>query len=92
MPPCGVPATASKDEKAKHCIEPPDVNKIVWSGFSKKWPAAYEFLKQLKVDAAEQQPMMLRIDKKGEDIDAVVKHWIDTHEPVWQPWIKAAQS
>ena len=89
MPPC---TTQGVDARKLHCIEPPDANKIVWSGFGQKWPAAYEFLKQLKVNAAEQQQMMLRIDKKGEDLDAVVKDWIDTHESVWQPWIKAAQS
>jgi ABC-type proline/glycine betaine transport system substrate-binding protein len=36
--------------------------------------------------------MMLRVDKKGENLDAVTKEWIDQHESVWQPWVKAAQS
>ena len=35
MPPCKVNDNA-------HCINPPDVDKIVWSGFGKKWPAAFE--------------------------------------------------
>jgi glycine betaine/proline transport system substrate-binding protein len=85
MPPCKVNDNA-------HCITPPDVDKIVWSGFGKKWPAAYEFLKHLEVDAKEQQQMMLRVDKKGENLDTVTKEWIDQHEAVWQPWLKAAQS
>jgi len=33
MPPCKMNDNA-------HCINPPDVDKIVWSGFAKKWPAA----------------------------------------------------
>jgi len=85
MPPCKV-------EDTKHCILPPDVTKVVWSGFSKKWPAAYAFLKELTMDAKEQQAMMLRIDKKGEDLDKVVKEWIDQHPDVWGPWVKAGQS
>ncbi len=85
MPPCKIRDNA-------HCIEPPDVDKIVWSGFAKKWPAAYEFLKQFTVDASDQQKMMLAVDKKGEDLDKVTKAWIDQHPEVWQPWIKAAQS
>src|SRR5579885_3372739 len=85
MPPCKIKDNA-------HCIEPPDVDKIVWSGFAKKWPAAYEFLKQFTVDASDQQKMMLAVDKKGEDLDKVTKAWIDQHPEVWQPWIKAAQS
>ena len=70
MPPCKV-------QDNDHCITPPDVDKIVWSGFEQKWPAAYAFLKQFKVDATEQQKMMLAVDKKGEDLDAVIKAWID---------------
>jgi glycine betaine/proline transport system substrate-binding protein len=83
MPPC-------KSQDNAHCINPPDANKIVWSGFKGKWPAAYEFLKLFEVSAEEQQKMMLRIDA-GENIDAVVKDWVDTHEDRWGPWVKAAQ-
>jgi glycine betaine/proline transport system substrate-binding protein len=85
MPPCKV-------QDNTHCIQPPDVDKIVWSGFAKKWPAAYEFLKHFTVDAKDQQVMMLRVDKKGEDLDKVTKEWIDQHPDVWGPWLKAAQS
>jgi glycine betaine/proline transport system substrate-binding protein len=84
MPPC-------KSQDNAHCINPPEVKKIVWSGFAAKWPAAYELLKSLEVHAPDQQKMMLRIDKGGEDIDKVVKEWIDANEAVWAPWVKAAQ-
>ena len=46
---------------------------------------------QLEVNAADQQQMMLRIDKGGEDIDKVVKEWIDANEATWSNWVKAAQ-
>ena len=85
MPPC-------KTQEAAHCITPPDVDKIVWSGFSKKWPAATALLKALSVDAAEQLKIMHRVDKKGEDLDAVVKEWVDKNEAVWKPWVDGAKS
>jgi glycine betaine/proline transport system substrate-binding protein len=85
MPPC-------KSADNAHCITPPDADKIVWSGFAKKWPAAYEFLKLFEMNAPDQQQIMLRIDKKGEDIKAVTKEWIDQHEAIWKNWISAAQS
>jgi glycine betaine/proline transport system substrate-binding protein len=85
MPPC-------KSQDNAHCINPPEVHKIVWSGFGAKWPAAHELLKQLTVNAAEQQKMMLRVDKGGEDIKKVVKEWVDANEAVWGPWVKAAGS
>jgi glycine betaine/proline transport system substrate-binding protein len=85
MPPC-------KSQDNAHCITPPDVAKIVWSGFGAKWPAAYELLKKLKMNAAEQEQMMLRVDKKGEKLDDVVKEWVDTHEAVWKPWLEAVKA
>jgi glycine betaine/proline transport system substrate-binding protein len=83
MPPC-------KEQTNEHCINPPEVHKVVWKDFKGKWPAAYEFIKHLKMDAAQQQQMMLAIDKKGEDIDAVTKAWIDANQATWEPWVKAA--
>ncbi|NGO55712.1 ABC transporter substrate-binding protein [Mesorhizobium camelthorni] len=84
MPPC-------KEQTNEHCITPPDVVKIVWSGFGAKWPAAYAFLKAFKVNAQEQEKMMLVVDKMGQDLDAVVKEWVDSHQSTWQPWIDAAK-
>lgn len=83
MPPC-------KDDSNEHCIRPPDVVKVVWSGFGEKWPAGYELLKQLQVSAGEQEKMMLAIDKNGQDLDTVVKEWVDANEAVWKPWVDAA--
>jgi glycine betaine/proline transport system substrate-binding protein len=83
MPPC-------KSQDNEHCINPPEVHKAVWSEFAGKWPAAYAFLKDFRMDAAEQQTMMLAIDKNGEDIAAVTKAWVDANQAVWEPWVKAA--
>jgi len=83
MPPC-------KEQTNEHCINPPEVHKVVWKDFKGKWPAAYDFIKHLKMDAAQQQQMMLAVDKKGEDIDAVAKAWIDANQATWEPWVKAA--
>jgi glycine betaine/proline transport system substrate-binding protein len=85
MPPCKIQDNA-------HCITPPDVAKIVWSGFAAKWPAAYELLKNLKMDAEQQQEIMLRVDKKGEKLEDVVKEWVDKNEATWKPWVDAAKA
>ncbi|MHA6645914.1 ABC transporter substrate-binding protein [Mesorhizobium sp. A623] len=84
MPPC-------KEQNNEHCITPPDVDKVVWSDFGEKWPAAYAFLKAFTMDATEQQKMMLAIDKQGKDIDTVVKEWLGNNEAVWKPWVDAAK-
>ena len=84
MPPC-------KDQSNEHCITPPDVTKIVWSGFGEKWPAAHEILKAFQVTTEDQQLMMLRVDQKGEAIGTVAADWIAGHESVWKPWVDAGQ-
>ena len=83
MPPC-------KSEDNEHCINAPEVHKVLWTGVKDKWPAAYEFLKAFKMDAYLQQELILAIDKNGQDIDAITKAWIDLHPDVWQPWVKSA--
>ena len=85
MPPC-------KSQDNEHCINPPEVHKVLWKDFGAKWPAALAFLKQFQMDAGEQQKMMLAIDKNGEDIKAVTKAWIDANQATWEPWVKAAGS
>ena len=83
MPPC-------IDTSNEHCITPPNVEKITWSGFAAKWPAAHEILKAFQVSAADQQVMMARVDEKGEPLDAVAADWVATNEAVWKPWVDAA--
>lgn len=84
MPPC-------KDDSNEHCITPPDVAKIVWSGFEEKWPAAYALLEELQMGAEAQQQLMLKVDKNGEDLDEVVAAWLAENEALWSPWIEAAK-
>lgn len=83
MPPC-------VDQSNEHCIMPPDVNKVVWSGFAEKWPAAHEILKSFQLSTEDQQQMMLAIDDKGQSLDAVTTAWVADHEAVWRPWVDAA--
>lgn len=83
MPPC-------VDTSNEHCITPPEVNKIVWSGFGAKWPAAYEILKSFELHAADQQVMMAQVDDKGETLDAVAAAWVAANEAVWKPWVDRA--
>lgn len=72
-------------------VDKPDVMKTAWSGFEAKWPAAYAFLEQFKMDKDEQAKLMLAIDKNGEDLDAVTAEWVANNEAVWKPWVDAAR-
>ncbi len=82
MPPC-------KEDTNEHCIKAPDVDKVVWSGFKEKWPAAYEIVKEFRLTTEDQQKMMLALDQ-GQSLDAVTSGWITDHEAEWKPWVEAA--
>lgn len=82
MPPC-------IDQSNEHCIMPPDVNKVVWSGFAEKWPAGHEVLKAFRLSTEDQQQMMLAIEQ-GQSLEAVADGWIAANEAVWRPWVDAA--
>ncbi|MBI3899936.1 MAG: ABC transporter substrate-binding protein [Gammaproteobacteria bacterium] len=89
MPPCDKIRNSLSNNA--ECIIPPQIDKVTWSGFEKKWPAAYKLLEKFKMDATEQQEMMWRIDRKHEKLDTVVKEWVEKNEMRWKRWIKAAQ-
>lgn len=83
LPPC-------EGEDQSQCITPPDVAKIVWSGFKDKWPAANAFLQNFEMNADQQQQLMMQIERKGESLDVATKAWVEANKATWQPWVDAA--
>jgi glycine betaine/proline transport system substrate-binding protein len=77
--------------KANACgFQQATVDKIVWSGFKDKWPAAYRFMDALKLDNAIQNSLILEVDEKGRALEDVVQEWIDKNQKTWQPWVDVA--
>ncbi|MDX2484567.1 MAG: ABC transporter substrate-binding protein [Pseudodonghicola sp.] len=83
MPPC-------TSDDPDDCIQPPEVEKVVWSGFKDKWPAGYEILKQFQVMSPDQERMMAAVLEKGDSLEDVAAGWIAENQDVWQPWVDAA--
>lgn len=83
MPPC-------VEDTNEHCIKAPDVNKVVWSGFAEKWPAAHEILKAFQVTTEDQQKMMLDLDSQTGTLESITDAWVAENEAVWKPWVDAA--
>lgn len=71
-------------------VNVPLVMKVAWTGFEKKWPAAWAFLKDFRMDAKQQEKMMKAIDQEGEKLDKVVAAWVDANKATWEPWMTAA--
>jgi len=68
----------------------PRTFKVVWPGTSKKWPAAYEVLKAIKITNAVQEPLMDLVDNQGKDAKQVTRDWVEANESVWKGWVDAA--
>ncbi len=66
------------------------IKKAAWAGMKDKWPAAYKVLKAYQLTNSEEERMMYRIDSKNEDLDKVVREWVEQNEKVWKPWVNAA--
>jgi glycine betaine/proline transport system substrate-binding protein len=66
------------------------VEKVVWSGFEEKWPAAFKMLSLYQQTNTEQNAAILEIDNKGRDLDDVVADWLGNNEAKWQGWIDEA--
>ena len=71
-------------------VNVPLVMKVAWTGFEKKWPAAWAFLKDFRMDAKQQEKMMKAIDQEGEKLNKVVAAWVDANKATWEPWMTAA--
>lgn len=50
-------------------------------------PDIVELFKNARLTNAEQADMILRIDEKGEDMDAVVAEWVENNQDRWKAWL-----
>ena len=66
------------------------VNKVAWSGFEGKWPAAFKMLSMMSLTNADQNAGILEVDNKGRDIHEVAAEWLENNQATWTPWIDAA--
>jgi len=88
----GINCDEGNQKKGSACgFQQATVDKIVWKGFKAKWPAAYKFMKSLKLNNDIQNALILEVDEKGNKLEAVVNTWIDGNKATWEPWIKAAK-
>lgn len=83
-----VEETQTKD---KACgFQQASVDKVVWSGFEAKWPAAFKMLTSYTLNNSDENNAILEVDNKGRDIDEVVAEWLANNEDRWKPWIDSA--
>jgi glycine betaine/proline transport system substrate-binding protein len=75
------------------CFVPsPTTFKVAWAGAKDKWPAAYRFLTIFTLSAEDQIPLIESIDSQGQDLETVVKAWVDANEAKWKPMVDQAMA
>ena len=64
------------------------IKKVGWKGGEKKWPGAYQAVRNFKIDNAQMSQMIVEVDLEGKSVDDTVAKWMRENESTWQGWIK----
>ncbi len=62
------------------------IKKVGWKGGEKKWPCAYQAVRNFRIDNQTVGLLIAEVDLEGKDVDEVVESWIKKNEPVWKKW------
>lgn len=83
------PAWGVNKEMKYDCAKPRGpIWKAAWSGMSKKWPGAYEIIKEYKFDNQTMGELAARVDIDGQKVEDVAADWVAKNEPTWKAWVK----
>jgi glycine betaine/proline transport system substrate-binding protein len=89
---CYTDASWGLNPNATHDCGKPEgwIKKMGWAEGEKKWPCAYEIVRNFKMDNATVQPLVALTDLDGKSVTEVAQSWVDGNEAVWKPWAKCA--
>jgi glycine betaine/proline transport system substrate-binding protein len=62
------------------------IKKVGWAGGEDKWPKAYEAVRKFHIDNQTMGELIAKIDLEGEELDDVVKAWLDSNQDTWKAW------
>jgi glycine betaine/proline transport system substrate-binding protein len=62
------------------------IKKVGWAGGEQKWPKAYEAVRKFHIDNKTIGALIAKIDLEGQELDAVVKEWMDINQETWKAW------
>jgi glycine betaine/proline transport system substrate-binding protein len=74
--------------EARECGYPEDVLfKAFHSGLAARLPAAYSFLRALRLGNEDQNAITFAMDFEGLDAAAAAQAWVDANEAIWRTWL-----
>jgi glycine betaine/proline transport system substrate-binding protein len=89
---CYTDAAWGGNPNATHDCGKPEgwIKKMGWAEGEKKWPCAYEIVRNFKMDNATVQPLIGAVDLDGKTVTEVAQGWVDANEAAWKPWAACA--
>jgi glycine betaine/proline transport system substrate-binding protein len=62
------------------------IKKMAWAEGEKKWPCAYQVVRNYVMDAKTLGTLAGETDLNGKSVTEVAKAWVDANEATWKPW------
>ena len=85
------PSWGMNKDMAYDCGKPSGwIKKVGWKEGEKKWPCAYEAVRNFKIDNPTMGDMIGKVDLDGREVDDVVAEWMAANEATWKGWIACA--
>lgn len=67
------------------------IKKIGWAGGEKKWPCAYQIVRNYKMDNDTLNALLVEVDVKKRSIPEVATEWLKANEARWKSWAQCGQ-
>jgi len=81
------PAWGVNPDKAYDCGKPYGwIKKMAWAEGEKKWPCAYQVVRNYQMDAKTLGALVGEVDLNARPVEEVAKAWIDANETTWKGW------
>ena len=83
------PSWGLNPNKAYDCGRPRGwIKKIGWAGGDKKWPKAFQAIRNFRITNEIMGRMVGEVDLEGRKTKEVVEEWLNANESVWRKWIE----
>lgn len=86
------PSWGTNSEKKYDCGNPRGwIKKIAWAGGEKKWPAAYQLIRNFKLSTKILGGFSVKAALEHWNPQKIATWWINHNEDVWQKWVQDAK-
>lgn len=67
------------------------VKKMGWADGEKKWPCAYEMVRNYQMDNATLSSLLVEVDLNDRSNTEVATEWLQDNQDKWKPWVSCAE-